>query len=711
MLPVQHLLPRNRPWLGVLALLIVTLGTIRPALAQEEQEPESRGKETREFLEQFEGRSEELLDFRPSRDLLSEEESADPETQPASRSRRQGDSGASRRPGTPVVPESASRPLNAEGAESSMPTFNNMPLLEFLQVVSEYQRDLNFILHPDVDAGSVTIKSANFNFLRDNPQDVIQTILEVNGLAAIPSGRYYKIVPLKDSPQYNVETRKGKTLSEIPDDDRLITQIVPLDHIAALELSTALNDFVTGQGHAIVAHEGTNTLIISSSASSIRRMLKIIEHLDVPSNTSEENLFVYYLENAESEALATILNDLYADESRNNRTSAQNRSAAQNRAAAARNARNRNTNARRRNTSGDESVSSVPSTEEPRFSGATVVPYNDINALIVRTTPRNYKNIKRTIALLDIAPKQVFIEMLIAEITLDDDIQLGVEWAAANTFTTAFGDQDHTYQQGFSRGVAVRDSGSSAFDGFRYMISESNRLRAVIEARAAESKLNVLASPNIVASDNKEAEIAVTDEVPIQQSTITETGVERLSFQYRDAGIKLKITPNINEQGVVSLELDQEVSEISGSTGNGQPTFVTRTAKTTVSVRDGQTLAIGGLIRESETVSHSGVPVLSKIPILGYLFRSTGTRKVKTELVIMITPHVITTLEDGNAITRAFTERLDELKETVDASLEETAERAAARGDVTYNVGDQGAVIEPVVELELAPADTTVQPE
>jgi general secretion pathway protein D len=680
--------------------ITAALLSIPRAVAQEEMDDPTAETATREeILDRLEEHTGDLFDFRPSRQGDSDSDPRGEEPPRRSKSRSKSRDSA-RRAGTPVVPQSASRTVDAESSSALKVNFDGMDLLEFLQLMSEIRDDLNFIVHPDINSASVTIKSSKAIKKEDVP-DVIQTVLEINGLAAIPSGRYYKIVPMKDSPQYNVETRTGKSLEDIPTDDRLITQIVPLEHIAAGEMSNVLNDFVSGQGRAIVAHEGTNTLIISSSASSIRRMLRIIERLDVPSNTSQDNLFVYYLENAEAETLAKVLNDLYPEEDR--RRSSNSRSRTTRSRTSTRT--NRRTGSNRRDA---EVANSRADKGAARFTGAAVVPYNDINALIIKTTPRNYENIKRTIALLDIEPKQVFIEMLIAEISLDEDTQFGIEWSTSNTFTSRYGGRDHTYQQGFSRGTARRDS-SSVFDGFRYMLSETNRLRAVLEARAAESKLNVLASPNIVASDNKEAEIAVTDEVPIQQSTITETGVERLSFQYRDAGIKLKITPNINEKGVVALELDQEVSEISGSTANGQPTFVTRTAKTTVSVRDGQTLAIGGLIQESETATQAGIPILSKIPILGYLFRSSGTRQAKTELVILITPHVITSMEDGDSVTRAFTGRMSDLKESVDQSMAEIAERTKSRGDVSYRVGDQGAVLDFGNEIDttaIAPEDS-----
>lgn len=701
---------RGSLWLIALAIVCAIVTLPVSALAQEEESEDKSGPRipSRErILEEMKESAGDLFDFRPAQEL-AEEEDEDFEAEPPESVSRPPvkDQPVRRRLGTPVVPQSASRLIDQDSAEALKLNFDAMDLLEFLQLMSEVRDDLNFIVHPEVDAASVTIKSSR-QILKADVPDVIQTVLEINGLAAIPSGRYYKIVPLKDSSQYNVETRHGKSLDDIPADDRLITQIIPLDHIPASELSTALNDFAHGQGHTIVAHEGTNTLIISSSASAIRRMLLIVEHLDVPSNATEDNLFVYYLENSDAETIASVLNDLYVDETERSRTS-RTTSAAQRRAA------ERSRAARsRRTTRGTTAPTSVPQTEEERFTGATVVPYKDINALIIKSTPRTYENIKRTIAMLDIPPKQVFIEMLVAEISLDDQTQFGVEWSTSNTVTTSYGGNDHTFQQNFSRGAAQRDSASSVFDGFRYMISETNRLQAIVEARASESRLNVLASPNIVASDNKTAEISVTDEVPIQQSTISETGVERFTFQYRDAGIKLSITPNINEQGVVSLELEQEVSEISGSTANGQPTFVSRTVTTTVAVRDGQTLALGGLIQESETQANTGIPVLSKIPILGYLFRSTGTRKTKTELIILITPHVITTIADGDEVTRAFTGRLDNLKEAVEGSLEEITERTEARGELEYKAGDQGAVIDdesvfsPEPEsTEDAPADT-----
>ncbi len=697
----------------MIALAIVCAIVALPvsARAQEEEGNEESGPRipSRErILEEMKESAGDLFDFRPAQELMDEDEAdfdAEP-PQPVTR-RPAKDPPVRRRPGTPVVPQSASRLIDQDSSEALKLNFDAMDLLEFLQLMSEVRDDLNFIVHPDVDAASVTIKSSR-QILKADVPDVIQTILEINGLAAIPSGRYYKIVPLKDSSQYNVETRHGKAIDNIPADDRLITQIIPLDHIPASELSNALNDFAHGQGHTIVAHEGTNTLIISSSASAIRRMLLIVDHLDVPSNATEDNLFVYYLENADAETIAAVLNDLYVDPTeRSSRSTiaAQRRAAERSRAA-------RSSQARRSSRT-SSTPTSVSTTEEARFAGATVVPYKDINALIVKTTPRTYENIKRTIAMLDIPPKQVFIEMLVAEISLDDQTQFGVEWSTSNTVTADYGGSDHTFQQDFSRGAARRDSASSVFDGFRDMLSETNRLQGIIEARASESRLNVLASPNIVASDNKTAEISVTDEVPIQQSTISETGVERFTFQYRDAGIKLSITPNINEQGVVSLELEQEVSEISGSTMNGQPTFVSRMVTTTVAVRDGQTLALGGLIQESETQANTGVPILSKIPILGYLFRSTGTRKTKTELVILITPHVITTIADGDAVTRAFAGRLDNLKESVEKSVKEIGERIESRGQLEYKAGDQGAVIDDETpfapeppSVELAPADT-----
>jgi len=700
---------RQRAAIRMLAIGLTCAGLVSfgHARAQEEEEAEDRSgpriPSRERILEEMEESAGDLFDFRPARDLLGEDEDegdADLPEPPPVRSRRT----PTRRAGTPVVPQSASRLVDSGASDALKMNFDGMDLLEFLQLMSEVRDDLNFIVHPEVDAASVTIKSSRQVLKADIP-DVIQTVLEINALAAIPSGRYYKIVPLKDSSQYNVETRRGKSLDGIPTDDRLITQIVPLDHIPATELATALNDFAEGQGHTIVSHEGTNTLIISSSASAIRRMLLIVDHLDVPSNATEDNLYVYYLENADAETVAAVLNDLYDEDPSSTRAS---RATAGARRGAAERARARSS----RNRRSTPQTSSAVTTEDERFSGATVVPYKDINALIVKTTPKNYENIKRTIALLDIPPKQVFIEMLVAEISLDDQSQLGVEWATSNAATTSYGGNEHTFQQDFSRGAATRDSASSVFDGFRYMISETNRLQAIVEARASESKLNVLASPNIVASDNKTAEIAVTDQVPVEQSTISEAGIERLTFQYKDAGIKLSITPNINEQGVVSLELEQEVSEISGSTTNGQPTFISRTAKTTVAVRDGQTLAIGGLIQESETMAHTGIPILSKIPILGYLFRSTSTRDSKTELVILITPHVITSLEDGDTVTRSFTGRLDNLRETVDQSLEGISERTLERGENAYRAGDQGAIIDDQpLEPDVEPGETPALPD
>lgn len=689
--------------------LVGLLGWSPVALAQDDEDGRRPSRER--LLDELE--DSDLFDFSPARDLFDEsddEEGDDEEdregvtsTKPGRRDRSPSSPSTPRSPKSPSAPEiepggGASRPINAEDASTVKTNFEGMTLLEFLQVMSEMRDDLNFIVAPDV-SGTVTIKTSRRTKKEDIP-DLIQTVLEVNGLAAIPSPPYYKIVKLTDSAKYNVETLKGKTAASVPDDDRLVTQIIELDHVSADEVQDVLRDF--SPSGSIVAHEGTNTLVISSSASAIRRMLKIIEHIDVPGSLDDENLFVYFLKNADAEDLAQILNSLYEDKnsnSRNSRASTSNSSRRDRNISERRNNQNRSRNSRK--SSGG--LGNSKSSETPAdFAGAAIVPYVEINALIVKAPKRTYANIKRTIEELDRPPKQVFIEMLVAEITLDEGSQFGVEWAGSALASPKIGDRHGILEQKFSRGAASRDSSSSVFDGFRYMLSETNRLQAVVEAQANESRLNVLASPNILASDNTEASINITNDVPVQKNTISEQGTSNFSYEYKEAGIKLKVIPHINEDGMVRLEVEQEVSEVSGAAGNGQPTFVKRTATTTVVVGNGQTLAIGGLIDESETRAEVGIPILSKIPILGALFRSSSAATNKTELVMLLTPHVIRSAADGDRVTENFTRRLDDLRPSVEKSLEEITGRVHTL-DISAS-GDQGALFE---ERPLLAPDTT----
>jgi len=203
-------------------------------------------------------------------------------------------------------------------------------------------------------------------------------------------------------------------------------------------------------------------------------------------------------------------------------------------------------------------------------------------------------------------------------------------------------------------------------------ITDRKQFLALIRALAARSQINILSTPHVIAADNREAHILIGEEVPIltssQQSTLTTTANLIQSIQYRDTGKILTILPQVNSAGLVNMEIRQEVSAV-GATSFGNtnsPSFITREAETTVVVQNGQSVLIGGIIDDQLKRTRSGVPYLMDIPVLGRLFRLDTERLDRTELIILITPHVIRDREEARSVTEEFESRIHNLKQMLE---------------------------------------------
>jgi len=267
----------------------------------------------------------------------------------------------------------------------------------------------------------------------------------------------------------------------------------------------------------------------------------------------------------------------------------------------------------------------------------------------------------------------VFIEVFLAEVTLTDLTKYGLEFS---TFTDTFvqGVRPYTYTVGMG-GIATPETFSS---GLRYSIASTDRLFAAIHASATENRLKMISSPHILASNNKEAKIQIGKAQPILTTTYTTTATTSPSvvegtIEYKDIGIILTVTPRISDAKLVTMEINLEQSDVAstklGSLDN-IPVFKKKTAKTTLSIMEGQTIVIGGLIEDKKEAGTSGVPFLSRLPIIGALF-GYQTRDInKTETVLLLTPHVITDLEESNQVTREFREKVQGLKKELEKTKE-----------------------------------------
>ncbi len=283
------------------------------------------------------------------------------------------------------------------------------------------------------------------------------------------------------------------------------------------------------------------------------------------------------------------------------------------------------------------------------------------NALLVHATAAEYEHIEKTLLRLDVQRAQVLIEASIVEVTLGDDLKYGLEWA---------------FRGGVGGGRSGRGALSSldggvlgpALSGFSYTLSNAGgQITAVLNALAAQSKLKVISSPSLMVLDNHTASIAVGDQQPVNTGSVVTTNsvVVGNNIQYKDTGVMLEVTPSVNAGDLVTLDIQQSITDVGGEdTVTGQRAFMQREINSRVAVRSGETLVLGGLIKESRANNRSGVPVLSSIPVLGALFGSRTDNANRTELLVVFTPRVLRTDDDARAISRELRDRMSGL--TVD---------------------------------------------
>lgn len=286
-------------------------------------------------------------------------------------------------------------------------------------------------------------------------------------------------------------------------------------------------------------------------------------------------------------------------------------------------------------------------TQRPR-----VIADDKNNALLILATARDWRILEATIAKLDVAPLQVLIEAVIAEVTLTDQLRYGVQWFLQNN--RSFG----VLTRGTTTAVAP------TLPGFGAVIASGSDIQVVLDALASVTKVNVVSAPQLMVLNNETASLQVGDQVPIatQQAISTTTPGAPIvnTIQFRDTGVILKVTPRVNEGGLVRMDIVQEVSEVVQTTTSGidSPTIQQRKIGSTVSVQSGETIALGGLIRDRRSVGDSGIPVLKDIPLLGNLFKSTNNSETRTELLVLITPKAVRSPGDLRRVTEEVKSRM-----------------------------------------------------
>ena len=568
----------------------------------------------------------------------------------------------------------------------------------------------NFIIDPRVKARVTVVSSKPMP--KEELYDLFLSVLQVHGFAAIPAGNSIKIVPDVSAKQGPVPNASSSTPGS---GDELVTRVVSITHVPAAQLVPILRPLIPQQGQ-LAAYQPSNSLVITDRAGNVNRLVKIIGRLDIPDQSDIEifklehayatdvartlttvlqkdakgaalpgqaqispdertnsllisgdkasrlrmrgiiadldtpldaggGTQIVFLKYAEAEELVQILNDVSQNNSVINAATGQ--------------PGNGNTGGNNRQNGGTSA------------NGISIQADPQNNAIIITGPPAAQQEIKRVIAQLDIRRAQVMIEAIIAEVRLDLAKELGASFITlgergngeAPAAVTNLGGLTSTVlgiQQAVAGGTTAGVSiPAGLLVGGGDFNSDGDRWGVIVQALAGDTATNILSTPTIVTLDNEESEFIVGQNVPFLTGSFTGTNNGATNpfqtIERQDIGLTLRVRPQINDGTGIKLEIEQESSSISNSAAAVSASDIitnTRSIRTSVLAEDGQVIVLGGLIDDTFTDSQEKVPFFGDIPVIGHLFKSTATQKVKTSLMVFIRPVILRDAAIADAYTR-----------------------------------------------------------
>ena len=681
------------------------------------------------------------------------------------------------------------KPLKDESGLISL-DFVDADIRDIIKAMSE-MTGKNFLIDKSVQ-GKITIISPT----KVNPKEAYEiflSILDINGFTVVQAGKVYKVITKEDA------RKSPLSIYEVPPppSEAFITQLVPLEHISAVEIANTFRDMVT-KGGAIISYAPSNTLIITDTAANIRRLLSIIDKLDIegteqdivviplkyapadllsdqivsifeeegasvaasksqsfrariqprpqpggsggseevetpfePSITKiipdsrtnslivranklgmqrirelvklldvpipggEGKVHVLYLQNADAEELAATLQSLFGGggattPSRKTQTGGKTPGSQGSSPLGGLSSPSGGLGESlggglsgiggiggiSSSTAGGRTTGGTGAVAAELEGGVRIAADPSTNSLLIFAGNRDFQILKEVIEKLDIPRRQVFVEALIIEISLDKSRELGFE------FRAPFNPESNGTQvlggTGFG-GIQAAEQNPLAFSGMAVGAVNGTitwngqtfpNIAALFRAIQTDKDVNVLSTPTILTMDNEQAEIVVADNIPFITGQIFTPGLQgpTTTIERKDVGIKLQLTPQISEGEYVKLYIYQEVSNVTESpegmsAANVGVTTSKRSATTTVVVKDNQTVIIGGLIKDYSQIAEQKVPLLGDIPILGYLFKNHKKTAQKTNLIIFITPHIARDARDLSEISKERYQKLEKFKE------------------------------------------------
>lgn len=591
--------------------------------------------------------------------------------------------------------------------------FDNVDISIFIKFISELTGK-NFVIDKAVK-GKVTIISPTKISVKEAYR-VFESVLEVHGYTTVPAGRVTKIVPAVEARSKDIETRLRA--EAITAEDKVVTQLIPLKYADPNELKKLFTPLIS-KSSVIVSYPPTGMLIVTDVLSNIKRLLRIVDAIDVEG--IGEEISIIALEHAMASVMAKSLTTLFQKAGTRTKKGAAIEPAIKIVPDERTNvlivlASEYDTMKIRQlvslldretppgegdihvyyleNASAEELVNVLMAIPSKQAKGdqkgkapviskeVQIVADKATNSLVITANKADYLVLEDVINKLDIVRRMVYIEALLMEVDVKKGFDLGVQWVAGSDKIAKVGGK----KIGAFGGSAVGEDVFPTVDTTTGAVSfpaglslgvlgeviniggiEFPSIAAVIRAFQTDSDVHIISTPQIMTLDNEEAEIQVAKNIPfLTRQETSQTGFDYSNYEFKDVGVTLNIVPQINKERFVRLKISQELAQVLKDESTvGLPTTLKRIAKTTVTIKDGHTIVIGGLIDETLSQGTSEVPCLGNIPALGWLFKSTSRSSDKTNLFIFLTPHIVESPDEAKKLYEKKREKIEGIEENV----------------------------------------------
>ena len=463
---------------------------------------------------------------------------------------------------------------------------------------------------------------------------------------------------------FDVDWMKGRSIGMYP-----LNHVTPKDITRDLQaiLGDAQGDTrpLKGLLRTVVLERLNSILLIATTSAALREAELWLYRLDQPGQQVGRRLYVYPIQNAKAVELAEILNQVFASVKEQQRKV----SLAPGTTPVQIDAQSTPTDASAEPTAAPPPRAAAPGVALPVAASIEIIADDTRNALVILAEPQDYRMVETAIRKLDIVPLQVLIQASIIEVTLTDDLNFGVEWFFRNRLA---GDRDGRLQLDLDDAVGV----TLAVPSVSYsIINGADQVRLALSALAGETEVNVLSTPSLMVLDNQTAHINVGDEIPVPTrqsvSNLDPAAPTVNEIKFRKTGVTLSVTPRVNNSGLVTMEIKHSVSDAVRTVTSGldAPTIQQRELESTIAVNSGETLVLGGLIRDRNEKQNSGIPGLRQLPLIGKLFSSNSQQNRRTELLVLITPRVSRNRADARNITEELKRQLRSIKNLQDDSF------------------------------------------